>query len=129
MTANADFARNMQRGKERITGEHDDGVVRVLQRLHDLKHSVLLSCTEIKEQITYRAAVSSGLAREGDEASKREPSLHPLARVLAVSRRAGHAPKAQREHAQALESERLVARCVPARTANQKRRVLQNATM
>ena len=72
MTANADFARNMQRGKESITGEHDDGVVRVLQRLHDLKYSGLQSCNKRKEVITYRTAVSSRLARERDEASKRE---------------------------------------------------------
>ena len=72
MTANADFTRNMQRGKERVAGEHDDGVVCVLQRLHDLKYSGLLSCNKRKEVVTYRAAVSSRLARERDEASKRE---------------------------------------------------------
>ena len=72
MTANANFARNMQRGKKRIAGEHDDGVVSILQRLHDLKYSGLLSCNKRNELIAYRTAVSSGLARERDEASKRE---------------------------------------------------------
>jgi hypothetical protein len=72
VTANADFAGNMQRGKERIAGEHDDGVVCILQRLYDLKCSGLQSCNKRKEVITYRAAVSSRLARERDKASKRE---------------------------------------------------------
>jgi hypothetical protein len=78
MAAYANFTCNVQRSEKRITRQHADCVIGILQRLYNLK-TVSYNKKIRMMETAYRATISSRLAGKRYEASKRKARLNPFA--------------------------------------------------